>query len=687
MSKTGQNLFKTIATRTVIAVIPVAMASAYASNMMVPTPPRLAEYAYQQVAEITVSPDTVGVAESPLYGQTKQQIDAQLDQLQALGVQSIRVFVPWGLIDYYGPSAAGSASWSQIDLVMQAAKERNMGVLAEFDSTPPYAVTGGSGSNTPDPAAFSAFLTKFVNAYGSTVSAYEIWNEENGVLSSNPISPSSYAALLKAAYNTIKPLDPTATVVMGGLGHVITVNGLTMDPVDFVNAMIAADPTIGNYFDALAYHPYDNTTSLSGGNLNPALVGPWAADTAYNQVKDLMSLFPSKKVWITEFGVPTYTYTDYLGNVYTITQAQQAALIQDFLSNWSSLGSQAGPVFLYTGQDTQTGSTDPEKNYGLYDDQGNPKSVIAWLTQWFIDHPQIPVTPTTPTTPTTPGAAANPLAAIIQSIVQSFTHRPVPSGLRELRQGHRQRHQCTVRSARRPCRAGDCHGRATRHEAGGDRGVGHGERGRHRDPRGGQGGRGRCGRRGTCRIGCRNSARRRGSGPGCGRTRSCCGGRGSHRTGGDPNARRSRGARPCRFGSRDGSSARARRRTRVRSGVVHVTLVHRVHRVHLRHVQHGHLRRPRQGRRGLLELEGLGLDRLGLRYEDLEARQDGQQARQLGQGGQGRLVGQVRFVRTVGIRLNVVPARKRQGRQRLLAAPRQAQQHVRGRRGRQGRRR
>ncbi|MCV7420880.1 hypothetical protein H7K45_10055, partial [Mycobacterium yunnanensis] len=96
MTKVSQGFFKAVATRGVIAAIPVAMASAYASNLMVPTPPRIAAYEFQQVAEITVSPDTVGVAASPLYGQTKAQIDQQLSDMQALGIQNIRVFVPWG---------------------------------------------------------------------------------------------------------------------------------------------------------------------------------------------------------------------------------------------------------------------------------------------------------------------------------------------------------------------------------------------------------------------------------------------------------------------------------------------------------------------------------------------------------------------------------------------------------------
>ena len=417
MKKSPQNWFKAVATRGVIAAIPVAMASAYASNLFVPTPPRIAAYEFQQVAEITVSPDTVGVAASPLYGQTKAQIDQQLSDMQALGIQNIRVFVPWGLVDFFGPSEPGSFSWSTLDLVMQSAKEHDMGVLAEVNSTPPYAMTAGVlGSGTPDPAAFAAFMTKFVTKYGDTVSAYEIWNEPNSIQFSSPIDPAAYAALLKAAYQAIKPLDPTATIVAGAVGHTQTWGNLTMDPVDFVKAMIAADPTIGQYFDALSYHPYDENLPFSQGNQAP--IG-WASDTAFNQLKDLIALFPTKKVWISEFGVPTYSYTDANGVVHTITQDQQEKMIADLINTWgAAFGQNAGPIFLYTGRDTATGSPDPEANFGLWDMLGQPKEVITeFLAQWLKDHPQNSTTPTTPGQPT---PVVNPLAALLQAISQQF---------------------------------------------------------------------------------------------------------------------------------------------------------------------------------------------------------------------------------------------------------------------------
>jgi hypothetical protein len=436
---TTRGMLRTLATRSVIAALPVAMVGAYATNMLVPTPPRIAAYEYQQVAEITVSPSTVGVAVSPLYGQTRADIDAQLDQMQALGVENIRVFVPWSLVEFNPVDAANPTNqyvWQYLDEVMDAAAERNMGVMAEINSTPYWAAADGTpsynGTATPDPAAFAAFMQDFVahtvnvngvqTSYASIVSAYEIWNEPNAVLFSNPIDPAAYAALVKAAYQVIKPADPTATVVAGAVGHVINFGSFTMDPVDFVNAMIAADPDIRNYFDALSYHPYDESLPFSGGNLDPATM-PWAADTAYNQVKELMALVPGKKVWISEFGVPTYTYTDTQGVVHTVSQQTQRDYIADLLEHWDDpeFMAQAGPIFLYTGRDTATGSTNPDANYGLWTQDGTEKQVIYdYLRDWLANHPQNPDDPTDPPDPIDPIVAA--LQAFVTQIANAIAN-------------------------------------------------------------------------------------------------------------------------------------------------------------------------------------------------------------------------------------------------------------------------
>jgi hypothetical protein len=428
MNKCKGTLFRTIATRAVIAVIPVAMVSAYASGIFV-SPPRMAAYEYAQVAEITQTPNTIGMAESPLYGMSQADINATLDQLQSIGVQNIRVFVPWGLIE----QRDNAYDFTYLDRVMSAAAARNMGVMAEINGTPTWAGPSPGnpglplGSDTPNVAAFTGFLNQLmaqkvsVNGvevtYKSIVSAYEIWNEPNYFVFSNPVSPEAYATLLKAAYeaiNTEGTGDPTATVVAGAVGATQTfppVSGsITMDPVTFVTRMLAAlGPNPGQYFDALSVHPYSDQIPFSG---TCPTCGVFL--TPREQVEAIMNLIgPTKQVWLSEYGVSSTN---------PASNAQQAAWIKDLLDTWQTYD-QAGPVFLYTARDT-AGSTDPGANMGVWKSVGGEKvyvdgngvshTVSEMLKDWIAAHP----TPTTPTTPTTPGIPIlNPIAALVQALV------------------------------------------------------------------------------------------------------------------------------------------------------------------------------------------------------------------------------------------------------------------------------
>lgn len=407
MTRTRGNLLRQIATRGVVAVLPVAMASAYASGLFV-QPPRLAALKFEPVAEITVAPTTVGVATSPLYGQPKAAIEKQLDDMLAIGVTNIRVFVPWGLIE----QTDNSYNWQSIDDIMSAAAARNMGVLAEVNATPAWAAANPNqlalpGSQLPNTGKFTDFMSDFVARYKTTVSAYEVWNEPNYIGFLNPMSPEAYTDMLKAVYPVIKNLDPTATVIAGGLGAAQDdIFGRTMSPVTFLQRMLAAGAA--DYFDALSMHPYSEEQKYSASCPTCA---PWI-QTPRQQLEAMMGMLTGKQVWITEYGLPTTP-----GGAFT--QADQAAWIKDLLDTWQSYSNlkniDLGPIFLYTGRDTSSSGTDPEAFRGLWDANGNPKDAVAMLKAWIAAH----LGPQTPQQP-----AANPLSqffAALQQIAQSFS--------------------------------------------------------------------------------------------------------------------------------------------------------------------------------------------------------------------------------------------------------------------------
>ncbi|GAB7069542.1 cellulase family glycosylhydrolase [Mycobacterium hodleri] len=170
------------------------------------------------LAAIDESSDTVGFADSDLYGMTPTQIDAQLDQMQAMGVENVRVMIPWAGVEYY----PGYYNWSTVDYMVNAADSRGMGVLGVINSTPSWATEPGQPalSGAPaSPAAYGDFAGTVAARYAGKVGAYEIWNEPNSYAFYSPQpDPAGYTELLKAAYPQIKAADPHATVIGGVVG-------------------------------------------------------------------------------------------------------------------------------------------------------------------------------------------------------------------------------------------------------------------------------------------------------------------------------------------------------------------------------------------------------------------------------------------------------------------------------------
>lgn len=319
------------------------------------------------LAAIDESSDTIGFADSDLYGMTPAQIDAQLDQMQAMGVDNVRVMIPWAGVEFY----PGYYNWSTVDYMVNAADSRGMGVLGVVNSTPFWASEPGQPALSGAPAspdAYGQFAGTVAERYAGKVGAYEIWNEPNAYLFYAPQpDPSGYTDLLKAAYPQIKAADPDATVIGGVVGSVVTYGNLTMNPVDFVDGIYAAggEP----YFDALSFHPYQYTTPFSEGDYLP--------DSPINQLSAMHDLMVAngdgdKLIWASEYGQPSSV----------AGETNQADYLQDMLTTWRTLD-YTGPTFVWTLQDRNTASTDPEDTFGVVRSDGTWKPaayVIRELT-------------------------------------------------------------------------------------------------------------------------------------------------------------------------------------------------------------------------------------------------------------------------------------------------------------------
>lgn len=317
-------------------------------------------------AAVNEAPTTLGIADSTLYNLSDADIDVTLDHLKTMGVNDIRVAVPWIYIQSQDNT---DYDWTKMDYIVHAASERDMNIVGVMSGTPTWAGFPINGHS--DPADYARFASAVAERYNDAstigpIDDYEIWNEPNGSLFYNPIDAKAYTAMLQAAYPAIKANNPNATVIAGVLGAVATIPGLSLAPEAFVSQMYGAGAK--GYFDALSYHPYNYTLpfSLGAGQVNSPL----------NQVQAIRALMIANgdgylKIWATEYGLPTN---------YPINQDQQAAFIHDFVVAWQNVDG-AGPMFVYTTRDSNTGGFDDEENFGIFTTDWTPKEAVGAIEE------------------------------------------------------------------------------------------------------------------------------------------------------------------------------------------------------------------------------------------------------------------------------------------------------------------
>src|SRR5690348_6712559 len=324
---------------TLIAVVPIAILCAYVTNLLTPTSPMpravsAADYHIVETAVINQDSETIGIADSDMYNASEDEIKARFDEMEALGVNTVRVVVPWAAIKRAEPGSPLEQlfppDWKKMDFIVQQAQERGFSVLGVLNSTPYYGAAGNNGCLTcvgaaPDPTDFAAFAAEVAQRYKGEISAYEVWNEPNSFKTWSPaVDPVAYTNVLKAAYTAIKNADPNATVVAGVLGAVITVGGLTMDPVTFVKTMYANGAK--GFFDALSYHPYNYQRTFAEQNpgfLSPLQMLLQMRQTMLDNGDDLV------KIWASEYGLPTSLNADQAA-----AYQNQLKFISDFLTVW-----------------------------------------------------------------------------------------------------------------------------------------------------------------------------------------------------------------------------------------------------------------------------------------------------------------------------------------------------------------
>lgn len=358
--------------RATLAIAAVAAVSITGVHLLAPTDntPPSRTIAVEPTAAINTSSSTIGFADSDLWGMSDADVNRTLDLMIDTGVRTVRVMMPWAGME---PNP-GQYDYGKVDMIVDAANARGMSVLGTLVSSPGWAVEPGLMPISSPPASaatYGDFAGAAAAHFRGRVAAYEIWNEPNAVLSwsSGPQGPepARYAEMLKAAYPKIKGADPSALVIGGVVGAVVQFFALTMDPVAFIDQMYAAGAK--GSLDAVSFHPYLYNNEFSRGR--------GTANTPFSQAEAIHGVMANygdggKKVWATEYGQPTSS----------VDEATQAAYLTDFLTTWRTLPF-AGPAYIYTTRDRNTGSGADVDTLGVYRSDWTPKpaqAAVAALT-------------------------------------------------------------------------------------------------------------------------------------------------------------------------------------------------------------------------------------------------------------------------------------------------------------------
>jgi hypothetical protein len=245
--------------------------------------------------------------------------DAALGAASDVGFGWIRQQIHWR--DQEGP--AGNYVWGELEAIIQSVNAHNLKLMLSIVRTPSFYRADGGDGLPDDPAALGNFVAALLQRYPGQVQAIEIWNEQNlahengGYVSTDDAG--HYVEVLKAAYTSIKAVDPSVIVVAGPPASTATNQSNTaISDLRYYRAMYSyQNGTIRNYFDVQAVHP--------GGSANPpdtmwpdspSPAQGWTTEPTFyfrhvENVRKLMEEYgmADHQIWITEFGWATQNDT------------------------------------------------------------------------------------------------------------------------------------------------------------------------------------------------------------------------------------------------------------------------------------------------------------------------------------------------------------------------------------------
>lgn len=227
--------------------------------------------------------EPAAAAPGSFFGVAPQaQLSGEDFQRMAQGnVGSVRIFLPWGLIDPTG--AEGDYAFGDYDLTILGAAKEGIDVLPFIYGSPVWVAQELDGEKCDtdcdtyaprSPEALQAwgdFVAAAVDRYGPRgtlwaehpeiparpIRNWQIWNEQNSPTFYQPKPDvEGYAKLLDTASEEIRSRDPGAQVVLGGMfGTPFDGEPPAANAWDYLRRLYEIEGPDGS-FDGIAAHPY-----------------------------------------------------------------------------------------------------------------------------------------------------------------------------------------------------------------------------------------------------------------------------------------------------------------------------------------------------------------------------------------------------------------------------------------------
>ncbi len=283
--------------------------------------------------------------------------EQQVKLIAEAGFHWLRQQFPWqdieidgrgDFVDRRNANVGAISAWDKYDNIVNLTEQYGLEIQARIDTPPAWTHTDPEIGTLAPPDNlddYVNFLTTFAQRYKGRIHTYQVWNEPNiyPEWGNRPVDPEGYTAMLCAAYDALKAVDPANVVISAALSPTISLDPNNLNEYIFLERMYQAGA--GRCFDVMATQGYGFFSGPTDQRMRPTTLT--FARNLY--LRDLMVAYgdAAKPIWITEAAwnpvddpaVPDIANKEQFGSV-TVDQATRYMPLayQRAQEEWSWVG-------------------------------------------------------------------------------------------------------------------------------------------------------------------------------------------------------------------------------------------------------------------------------------------------------------------------------------------------------------